>query len=153
MNFKQKLRTSEIGEKCQKRQMPLELLVDIIKAATYPNAILDLKTLKQLETVLGYHKNIFGRPMNKMQLFGKYWKKYIKNLLITSRIIYSIVKKYTTKEKQRYCFIAIKPDTKGLKFLQMILDGKIDLKKLVRLLYINYVLYVMIIYILLEKKV
>jgi len=38
--------------------------------------------------------------MNKMQLFGKYWKKYIKNLLITSRIIYSIVKKYTTKEKQ-----------------------------------------------------
>uniref|UniRef100_A0A915MIK8 Uncharacterized protein n=1 Tax=Meloidogyne javanica TaxID=6303 RepID=A0A915MIK8_MELJA len=50
MNFKQKLGTSEIGEKCQKRQMPLELLVEIIKAATYPNAILDLKTLKQLET-------------------------------------------------------------------------------------------------------
>nr|CAD2181508.1 unnamed protein product [Meloidogyne enterolobii] len=50
MNSKQKLKTSEIGEKYQKKQMPLELLVDIIKAATYPNAILDLKTLKQLET-------------------------------------------------------------------------------------------------------
>ncbi|KAF7634322.1 hypothetical protein Mgra_00006288 [Meloidogyne graminicola] len=108
MKFEQKqhLNNSKIiQKKKQSKQIPIELLLDIIKVAAYPYNAKYLLPKEYREIFLNrakYSKSSkIEEDNNKIQKFGKYWKKNIKMFLTTSTIFYYFtIKIYIEIEKQ-----------------------------------------------------